>query len=349
MAFGARVLKTGIAITLALFLAGLLHMTPPVIAAVAAIFAVQPSIYRSWRYMWEQVQTNVLGAVLAMTAGLLFSKDPVAIGLVCVLIIAICLKLKMEETVGLTLVTVVAVMDAAGDWHFALNRFVLIMLGLGSAFLINILFFPPNPRKQFIAQIHSVFAKMSLLLRTVISNEVKEVVFREEKEELERSIQSIADKYRLFEEETKKLKRGKVSHIRQLIVYKQMLLALQKGAAVLDAVQQHYFQAVRSPETDTLYDEHLEKLLKYHEQVLLKFEEKLKPDIRLAPSGGKENDRFIDTMIERYTANPEGKVRLAIVAAAVYDYGYHVGRLDKLVGREMKEEAAGETGEPDGT
>lgn len=66
MAFGARILKTGMAVTLALYLSALLQFTSPVGAAIAAIFAMQPSIYRSWRYFLDQIQTSTMGAVIAL-------------------------------------------------------------------------------------------------------------------------------------------------------------------------------------------------------------------------------------------------------------------------------------------
>ncbi|MGV2644390.1 aromatic acid exporter family protein, partial [Clostridium perfringens] len=53
MAFGARMFKTGLAVTLALYLAMLFDFKSPVVAAIAAIFAMQPSIYRSWRYFLD--------------------------------------------------------------------------------------------------------------------------------------------------------------------------------------------------------------------------------------------------------------------------------------------------------
>src|SRR6476646_3368993 len=99
MTFGARMFKTGIAVTVSLYISELLGFTPPVIAAVAAIFAMQPSIYRSWRYLLEQLQTNVLGATLALLAGMIFSNNPIAIGIVCILVIIICLRMGMEETI----------------------------------------------------------------------------------------------------------------------------------------------------------------------------------------------------------------------------------------------------------
>ena len=48
MKLGARVLKTGVAIVFALFLAQILNVPSPVFAAIAAVFAIQPSIYRSY-------------------------------------------------------------------------------------------------------------------------------------------------------------------------------------------------------------------------------------------------------------------------------------------------------------
>ncbi|TDF99544.1 FUSC family protein [Paenibacillus piri] len=331
MSFGARVLKTGIAVTLSLYISMLLDFSLPVIAAVAAIFAMQPSIYLSWRNLLDQLQTNTLGAAMAMLAGMFLSKDPFAIGIVCILVIMICLKLKMEETIGLTLVTVIVVMEASGQWDFALNRFLLSLIGIGSAFLINILFFPPKPKEQFVKLIHTVFQKLSLLLRTVVSDEIKENVFRDEKRRLEAAVKLLGEKYSLFEEDLKKLNKAKYSRIRHIVVYKQMLTTLHKGAEVLDAVEQHYFQADRTPEMDAYFDRHLERLIKYHEHVMLKFDDKLKPDSSEADRMERDNEAFMKKMISDYSEEREGLLRLSIVAAAMYDYGYQTGRLDRLV------------------
>ena len=331
MTFGARMLKTGIAVTLALYVSAWLDFSPPVIAAVAAIFALQPSIYRSWRYFLEQVQANTLGAVIALLAGTYFSNEPIAIGVVCILVIMLCMKIGMSESIGLTLVTVVAVMEASGQWEFALNRFLLSMIGIVSAFLLNIAFIPPDPREQFIRQIHSVFNQLSLLLRTAISDEIKEKVFREQKQELEDGLRALSDKYKLLEEELKKLKRAKYRQTRQIVVYKQLLHNLQKGYEVLEAVQEHYFQSDRTPDINLSYDRHLEKLIKFNEHVLLKFEEKVKPGSWKADSVEEENDKFMENAKDGN--NDNASLRLFIVAAAIYDYGHQTIRSDRLVER----------------
>ncbi len=328
--FGARMLKTGVAVTLALYAGVLLGLSSPVIAAIAAIFAMQPTIYRSWRYLIDQLQTNTLGAILAMLGGMVFSNEPIAVGLVCIIVIMICLKLKMGDTIGITLVTVVSVMEASGQWEFALNRFLLSLIGIFSAFIINIALFPPKPKVQFEQQVRQTFDRLSLLLRTAISDEIKEAVFRADKRELEDTITQLADKYKLMEEDQKKIKAPKFSDHRQLVVYKQMLRTLRKGFEVLDAVEQHYFQAARTPELNREFDEHLEKLTKFHEHVMLKFDDKLKPGYSESMQFETENDEFLRRMLDRYAAERTGVLRLSIVSAEMYEYGHQLERLNRL-------------------
>lgn len=341
MAFGARILKTGLAITLALYLSELLRFGSPVGAAIAAMFAMQPSIYRSWRYFLDQLQTSTIGAVFALGGGMLLSNEPIVVGLICAIMIMINIKINRADTIGLTLVTVISVMEASGQWEFALERFLLTLTGIVSAFVINLVVFPPKPKEQYIKQIESVFDRLSLLMRTAISHEIKENVFRDEKNGLEGSIKALTDKFGLFEEEQKKLRRAKYSSARQLVVYKHLLISLQKGYAVLDAVDRHYFQGERSPETDLLFDRYLEQLIKYHEHILLKFENKLKPGTADSGPPSEDNDRFLETVISSY--DPErSRLRLSIVAAAIYDYGYHLERLNRVAdymqrGEEVKE------------
>ncbi|MNE42901.1 hypothetical protein D3C80_1370510 [compost metagenome] len=159
---------------------------------------------------------------------------------------------------------------------------------------------------------------------------MKESVFRDEKNALEASIRSLADKYTLFEEEQKQLRRAKYSQTRQMVVYKNLLASLQKGFEVLEAVDRHYFQAERTERTDELFDRHLEQLIKYHEYILLKFEDKLKPGANDSELLRDDNDSFLNAAIQGYDPEKSGQLRLSVVAAAIYDYGYQLERLDKL-------------------
>ena len=74
MKLGARILKTGIAIILALFIASFDNVGLKSVAGISAIFAMQPNIYRSMKTISEQATGNLIGAILAVIMVTIFGK-----------------------------------------------------------------------------------------------------------------------------------------------------------------------------------------------------------------------------------------------------------------------------------
>ncbi|MDQ8736147.1 aromatic acid exporter family protein [Paenibacillus sp. LHD-38] len=345
MTIGARVLKTGMAVALAIYLSSLFGFASPLITAVAAIFTIQPSIYRSWQNVADQVQTNLLGAVIALAAVRLFGHTPIAAGLVCILVIMISIRLKMESTISLTLVTVVAIMEANGQgWDMAIERFLMVLTGIGSSFLVNVLVFPPRPRRQFTEQVHQAYTQLSLLLRTAVSNEMKEQVFRQEKDKLHGTLRKLEERHTVFEEERKVLARAKTSHARQLLVSKQMIKALQKGADLLDVVEEHYFASPSAGEWALRFDRQIEDLSKYHEHILLKAEDKMKPNALIEPEEEREA-RFVKELTAYVMEDPDEHKRLIFVASGLFEYAYHLRRLEKLLDQVQQREESAKRGD----
>jgi uncharacterized membrane protein YgaE (UPF0421/DUF939 family) len=344
MTIGARVLKTGMAVALAVYLSGLFGFPSPIIAAVASIFTIQPSISRSWQQVTDQLQTNLLGAVVAIIAVKLFGSTPIALGLVCIIVILISIRLRMENTIGLTLVTVVAVMEATGEgWLFALERFSMVLTGMAAAFVVNVLVYPPRPRKQFTVQVHEAYGQLSLLLRMAISNEMKEDVHREEKEKLHGTLRKLDERYVLFEEERSLLPRRKLARARQLLLSKQMIKALQQGSDLLDVVEEHYFAAPGAGEWAQQFDRLIEELAKYHEQILLKLEGKMKANADIEPEEAREA-RLVKQITAYLNENPDEHKRLVFVASAIFEYAYHLRRLDRVAEQVLEREQEAATG-----
>lgn len=342
MTIGARVLKTGLAVALAVYLSNMLGFPSPIIAAVASIFTIQPSISRSWQQIVDQLQTNLLGAVVALAAVRLFGTAPIALGLVCIIVILISIKLRMESTIGLTLVTVVAVMEANQDgWTFALDRVLMVLTGMAAAFAVNTLIIPPRPRKQFIGQVHEAYNQLSLLLRLAISNEMKEDVHRREKEKLEGILRKLDESYLLFEEERSLLPKRKAARARQLILSKHLIKALHKGVDLLEVVEEHYFSAADAELWAKRFDSQIEELAKYHEHILLKLAGKMKPFATIEPEQERE-DRLIEQLTSYLHDDHGHNKRLVFVASAMLEYGYHLRRLDKVADRVQQREGAAE-------
>src|SRR5690625_7427828 len=112
MRFGARVFKTGLTVVLTLFITHLLGLEPSLIAAIAAVFALQPNVHRSAVRAGEQFQGNALGAVAAIIMVLLFGNNIIVIGLTVILVLATLLFFNLQIVSTLAVVTMISFMVA---------------------------------------------------------------------------------------------------------------------------------------------------------------------------------------------------------------------------------------------
>lgn len=338
MTLGARVIKTGLAISLSLYMCRLLGLEPSVWAAIAAIIIMQPSLYGTWRHVWEQLQTNTLGAAIAFLAIYFFGNDLFSIGIVSIIVIVISVKMGMEKTIGLTLVTVLVIMETPGaDFLYAVNRFSIILVGIASALIVNVVIAPPNFRNMFEEKMKSVFTDMSLLLRTAISDEMTEQAFKHNKQSFHNGLKKCNEMYAGFDEVRRKMAKIKQINVRQIVVYKHMMSTLQKGEQILDLIGEHYFQYKNHEQFEETFQDHLHSLISFHEYILLKYDGKMKQDAHHAEEVAKQNTDFFKLMIRLTDDDPrEGQLRLITISSAIYEYGLQLRRLDRLVEHWLK-------------
>jgi uncharacterized membrane protein YgaE (UPF0421/DUF939 family) len=338
LTLGPRILKTGIAVALALFICTIFNLEPAVFAGVAAIFTIQPSIYRSWKQILDQLQTNLLGAAIALFTIYFIGRDPFTIGIVMMVVIMICMKMKMESSISLTLVTVLAIMGAPPheDFAFAVNRFGIILIGMASAFLVNLLILPPKYKKNYREKVQTVFQNMSLLIRTAISNEMTEKSFQDDTEKVRKDIKSLEEIYKILDEERAKMHKLNPQDIRELIVFKQMLKTLQQGSEVLQVIEEHYFQSTNNESENLLFDKRLEELTKYHELILLKFDQKVKREDELTETLISESGDFLDKIMDIYREDRGQKLRLVVIGSSIFEYAFQLKRLDQLIDQYLK-------------
>ncbi|WP_241768490.1 FUSC family protein [Mesobacillus subterraneus] len=333
---GPRVLKTGIAVTLALYLSKWFGLETPVFAAIAASFTIQPSIYRSWKQVSEQFQANLFGAIIAVASIYLFGNNPVVIGLITMIVIVLSLKLKMESSISLTIITVLIMMSSQELQGIlaAAHKFLIVLVGMGSAFLVNLIVYPPNFSKIFMEKMDSSFKTLSLLVRTVISNELTEKTFQKQWIQLRKDIAKLEELYKILDEEREKISKVKPLDIRQLVVFKQMLACLHHGLRLLDIVEDHFFQSRPHKVETREFDDHLEELIQYHELILLKYSGKIK-EFDVDPIV-QESGSFLESVIEDRTMERNDRLRLTIIGSAMYDYSFQLKRLDELIDQYQK-------------
>ncbi|MBS8264278.1 aromatic acid exporter family protein [Mesobacillus boroniphilus] len=331
MTLGPRVLKTGVAVALALYITKWIGLEPPVFAAIAATFTIQPSIYRSWKQVLEQFQANTLGAIIAIASIYLFGNNPIVIGFVTVIVIIISLKLKMESSISLTLITVLIMMSSSefNGIITAANKFIIVLVGMGSAFLVNLIISPPNYNKNFNEKMDDSFKTMSLLIRTAISNELTEKTFQDQWSQLRKDIAKLEDLYKILDEERKKISKVKPLDVRELVVFKQMLACLHHGLRLLDIVEDHFFQSRPEPQETNEFDDQFEELIQYHEMILLKYSGKIRElDME---SRHRKSGLFLESIMEDRSIERNDRLRLTIIGSAIYDYAFQLDRLNELI------------------
>ncbi|RUS46729.1 aromatic acid exporter family protein [Cohnella sp. AR92] len=341
MTIGARVFKTGLAVAVALWLGDWLGLDSPLLAAITAIFTIQPSIYRSWMQIIDQLQSNVLGVIIAIGAYWMFGSSPITVGLVCIVVILLCLKLKIADTIGLTLVTVVVIMEARSQgWPTALDRLGGLLLGIGSAFVVNVTIAPPRHRNRFMVQVQESQSLLSRLLRTSVSNELKESVFRKEQEKLQEQIKKLQEYYHMFAEERVWLRKSRAKRKRLLVVYKEMVITLQRGESLVEAVEEQYWAVSSESSWNKDADDHLEALCAYHEQLIWKWEGKLKPGACAAAPAPDEVVSLTDRIRGTAEADAVTRSRLLVITSSMFAYEDRLRRLNRLMDRYLEREEA---------
>lgn len=339
MKLGARILKTGIAIILSLFLSELFQLPSPIFAAIAAIFAVQPTIYRSYLSIIEQVQGNAIGAFIAVIFVLLFGNNIVIIGLAAIIVIIINLKLKIENTISLSLVTLIVIMETPGDEfiQFALVRFSTIMLGVLSAFLVNMVFFPPRYEKKLYHKAVSVTEDVTKWIRLTIRGASEHGELKGDIETMNDAISKLNVLYSMYKEERNYFKRNEIAKSRKLVIYRQMIYTAKRALETLRKL--HRFENDLGGMSDCFQDtvqQQLDILIHYHEHVMLKFIGKVRPNVtfeegEITLTQEELFQLFIDQQKLITTSEDLRLPHMMQIVSAIMDYHEHVEHLDLLI------------------
>lgn len=338
MKLGARILKTGIAIILSLFVAQLVDSPSPVFAGIAAIFAVQPSIYRSYLSILEQVQGNLIGAFLAVLFVMLLGNNFVIVGLAAIIVITINIKLKLENTIALSLVTLIAIMEAPGEdfISFALIRFSTIMIGVFSAFIINLVFLPPKYENTLYNKISYTTEEIFKWIRVTSRHASEHNHVKNEIDRLKDILVKLDQVYIFYKEERNYLKKNNLVKSRKLVIYRQMITSTKRALETLRKLNRYENELLHMPEEFRItVQEQIDSLINHHEQLLLRFIGKTKVQSSEYGTVSLNNKGLFHLFFAQKQACSEDEEMILYhamqVIAAIMDYGEQVEHLEMLI------------------
>lgn len=342
MKLGARMLKTGVAITLALYAATLLGLTP-VFAAIGAAFSMRQSVYQSYIGLMDQVKGNVVGLVVAITMFYTFGTEPIIIGVSAILTIGLCVSLKIRESV-IAIVSLVSVMENTSDMDFlpfALLRFSTLTLGILSAFFVNLVFLPPKYEVVLLQKIDQFSTEILQWLRVATRSWSDQPALKDEISRIESEIQKIDDIYTRFTEERTYTKKQKLVKARKLVVFRQLITTLKQSHGILKEVYDLGDKMTELPtrSSDTFVEE-LDKAIMSHEKLILSamgrikhqqedsnFRETLDPDI----------PALVDLLIHVFeNKENEEKMLFLPLASRLMEYHRELDRLKRLLNSYLK-------------
>ncbi|KKM12128.1 hypothetical protein SY88_05215 [Clostridiales bacterium PH28_bin88] len=152
MYVGARIIKTGLAVTISMYLAKALHLSPAVFAAITAVVNLKPSVAQSWKDAFQQITTHIISVIIALAIGYILGGNPLTMGLSSIIIIFTCLKLNWKNSLLMGIVAAIFILDSseAGFLAHAINRSTGIFIGLGVALTINSLLAPPKYKNRLL-------------------------------------------------------------------------------------------------------------------------------------------------------------------------------------------------------
>jgi len=267
MLVGARIIKTGIAVIFAIYISQWFHLDTGIGYIVASsVLAIQPSVYRSWRQLIENIEANLVGAAIVIGGISLFGNHPAVIGLIIILVISINLRLHLERSLDLSIFVVIALAYSSGNHYavYALHRFLFIMVGISFATLINMFLLPPNHQKRVFNGIRNLRSRLSLLLRLGATQEVTQLP--KASAEVRRDMDKLNDVYRLYLEERPVFRLHlPLSKWRTKVVIRRMIGVLNGELRLLELLQ-------RFKQPEAAFAQHMARVMAYHERLLNVFE-----------------------------------------------------------------------------
>src|SRR5690625_6113805 len=111
---GPRMMKTGLAVALAILITESLELELGMVAVITSVVAMQPSIMRSISHIKEVAISTIIGIVFALTGAYTLGLQPVSIGITVILAIAVNIKFGWLKTVNITILTIAIIM-LSGD------------------------------------------------------------------------------------------------------------------------------------------------------------------------------------------------------------------------------------------
>ncbi|MDD6468271.1 MAG: aromatic acid exporter family protein [Erysipelotrichaceae bacterium] len=141
---GLRTIKTGIAVTLSLWVSMLLRLEYPFFVAMTAIISMDKTAMNSMKMGKNRIAGTFIGAIVGILLSYIDRGNPILCGLGIILMIVICNSLKLKGSISIGGIVLLAIMVHTDKTplFYGFNRTLDTIIGAGIALLVNCTIFP---------------------------------------------------------------------------------------------------------------------------------------------------------------------------------------------------------------
>ncbi|MHA4769536.1 FUSC family protein [Staphylococcus capitis] len=341
MRLGARIFKTGIAIILAMSIASLLpdNIGLKALAGVSAVVAMQPSVYRSIKTVSEQAIGNIIGALLAVTMVTIFSDNFIIMGLTVILLIAILFKFNLAHVATLASVTALIIMGQhTGSFYVAaFFRFALVMIGVLSSSIVNLIFLPPKFETKIYYNSVNISSDIFVWFKLVLNDTSEFHNIKQDGDQLNSRINKLEQIYNYYHEEKPLTKKHIYQQNRKKILFKEVVGTTRQAYEVLNRMSR-YQNDLHQLNNQLLLQIKLEldSLVAVHEQIYKSLSKKARYDVTKldyeVDNPLKKNlmDAFQQELIQNPYQTQYSYANVMQIIAAIEEYRYHLEHLDRI-------------------
>lgn len=338
---GARVIKTGIAVILALAIASLLPKEAGLkaIAAVSAVVAMQPSVYRSIKTIADRANGNIIGAVLAVLMVTAFGNHFVIMGVTVILLIAILFRFNLAHVATLASVTALIIMGQhTGNFYVsAFFRFILVMIGVLSSSIVNLIFLPPKFESKLYYNALNISTDIFMWFKLVLNDTSEYHQIKEDRGLISKRVLKLEQIFEYYEEERPLTKKQLHAQNRKKILFKEIVRVTRQAYAVLKRMNR-YQHDLHSLNNELLLQIKLDidSLTAFHEQIFISLSKKAKYDVDFDdtsvdnPQKKDLMDAFQKELIQNPYQTEYSYANIMQIISAIEEYRYTLRHLDRL-------------------
>ncbi len=163
MLAGARIIKTGLAVSLSMYICNVFSIQPAIFAGAATVLNMQPSVGQSIFNAREQLYVHFTSIGAALLLGLVIGPNPISMGLATVLVIYLCIRFKWRSAISGGVMAAVFILSSSPEQFVdhALMRSLAIFIGVGVALAVNRTIAPPRYRQPLMEKLAELNASVS--------------------------------------------------------------------------------------------------------------------------------------------------------------------------------------------